>query len=879
MTKIQRSTMHSSATVSLDKERVIVCRLQGFIDESIVKKSLAETKVYVRQLQATRRPVYLLVDALEVRGQSSEARSLAKTLGEFGIRKLAVCNRSFALGMVIQYLIRASGLAEVSRVFSSRNAAMHWLTQTHSPVAVKNHRRLPKYTSPVLIFLAIIALTGIAWYQAASQRSTAELAATQEHAIQTKGVISDRLDAYITALRGYRSFFQASEFVSASEFETYFAASHLQEYYPGFSAVSFARDIPANQQQSFTASMKQQASPAFPQYNNVTIHPASNRTSLYPITYVAPATPATNYGFDLGSTDERRLTLERARDTGDVAATGTIDLNASRGDESLPRRPGFFITIPIYKGADVPNNGVPTTAAARRASIYGFVNAVFEDSELFSDVFDDTSRDGVRYTITNATSGEMIYTYNPTNAAIIQSQAAYSDTIQVGGQTLQLTLYTIRHFGQEGLSRYVPSLIAAGGIIFALLAAALTTSQVRRKDQAIKLAEDMTEDLNHERDNAILQQQKDEAILSSIGDAVFAVDTKGEVILFNHAAELITGYTQEEALGQPYEKILRFLRPGDGASANLFIATALSGRPAKMGDDTVLERPDRTTIPVADSAAPVVNANGQVEGAVIVFRDITREKELEHLKNDFVAMASHELRTPMGAIRAFVAMILAGDYGPVNKNLVEPLSDIKHSTLRLVNLVNDLLDVARIEAGRMKFTITDIGLDSLLQETTAALTPLAKEKGITLQHKGAAKTLVQADSDKVKQVLTNLIGNALKFTDKGSITVELATPTADSVAITVSDTGLGIAESDQAKLFGKFEQISSATQGRPTGTGLGLYISRQIIRKLGGELWLERSTVGKGSVFAFSLVRSHTATAKEVKARLEHEAALHPDQK
>lgn len=281
---------------------------------------------------------------------------------------------------------------------------------------------------------------------------------------------------------------------------------------------------------------------------------------------------------------------------------------------------------------------------------------------------------------------------------------------------------------------------------------------------------------------------------------------------------------------------------------------------------------------MADSAAPVRDAEGNIIGAVIVFRDITQERQLQRMKDEFLSIASHELRTPMGAIRANVSMILGGDYGPVNKNLREPLSDIKTSTVRLVQLVNDLLNVARLEGGRMKFSLSEYNIQEIAKSIVSSLAPLGKEKGLQVRVLPGDSIVVQADTEKVTQVITNMVGNALKFTNKGAITVAVGLRD-DLAEVTVHDTGIGIAPEDQNKLFGKFEQIVSAQDGKPAGTGLGLYISRQMIRKMGGEMWIKQSAPGKGSTFAFTVPLANSALALNTKKTLSREAALHPDQK
>lgn len=374
------------------------------------------------------------------------------------------------------------------------------------------------------------------------------------------------------------------------------------------------------------------------------------------------------------------------------------------------------------------------------------------------------------------------------------------------------------------------------------------------------------------------QEAEAEATLSSIGDGVFAIDPSGKIFLFNPIAEQLSGYTRAEALSKPYDEIFRFSREHTGELVDDFIKTALSGKKAEMSNHTVLERKDGSILPVADSAAPILSTNGSIEGVVVVFRDVSHDREVERLKDEFVSIASHELRTPMGAIRGFVSMILSGTYGPLNKNLIEPLNDVKTGTLRLISLVNELLDISRIEAGRMKFTLTNFEVSDVLDSVVTSLEPLGKEHNLKLQVTNTTRTSVQADNNKLQQVLTNLIGNSLKFTASGTITVSMEVDN-DMVEVTVTDTGTGIAQEDQNRLFGKFQQIASPLAGRPAGSGLGLYVSREIIRKMGGELWLKSSAPGKGSVFSFTLTRSDTDSAAKIKAAINREEKLNPNQK
>lgn len=241
------------------------------------------------------------------------------------------------------------------------------------------------------------------------------------------------------------------------------------------------------------------------------------------------------------------------------------------------------------------------------------------------------------------------------------------------------------------------------------------------------------------------------------------------------------------------------------------------------------------------------------EGAIILSIDITREKEVDEMKTEFISMASHELRTPLSAIKGFISMINKGDYGKVDKKLVRPLQLVSASTERLINIVNEMLDVSRIEANRIQLLVRDVDVRELLDVAVSNLQPLISQSNIKLSvvvDESIPKA--HADQEKAIEILNNLISNALKFTEKGRIEISAKKDKAKLV-IAIKDTGTGISRQDQVKLFNKFEQLKSKKAGNVLGTGLGLYISREFARKMGGDVWLAGSKVGSGSTFALSL--------------------------
>jgi signal transduction histidine kinase len=245
----------------------------------------------------------------------------------------------------------------------------------------------------------------------------------------------------------------------------------------------------------------------------------------------------------------------------------------------------------------------------------------------------------------------------------------------------------------------------------------------------------------------------------------------------------------------------------------------------------------------------------QQQAEVLEARVAARTQELETAnrhKSEFLANVSHELRTPLTAIKGFVDNMLDGLTGELNPRQLRYLTRLQANTDRLARLINDLLDLSRIEAGRLELRPTTVRLAPLVHDVVASLRPVAAARGLQLEAP-TTDASVWADADKVTQVLMNLLGNALKFTPAdGQVTVTVARDGGAWVQIAVADTGPGIAAEDAAHLFDQFYQAAHTDPATRHGTGLGLTIAKTLVELHGGRLWVE-STVGHGSTFRFTL--------------------------
>jgi signal transduction histidine kinase len=246
-------------------------------------------------------------------------------------------------------------------------------------------------------------------------------------------------------------------------------------------------------------------------------------------------------------------------------------------------------------------------------------------------------------------------------------------------------------------------------------------------------------------------------------------------------------------------------------------------------------------------------------------------KELHKLKDDFLSVASHELRTPMTIIKSYLWMLKEGKAGNLNIKQQEYITKAADGTKRMIRLINEMLNVSQLEQGGMSFDIRKINVCRIVDEVLSGLELKIEEKGLSADvHKEKEKAYVYADEPKLREVLVNLVSNAIKFTDHGGITLEIA-ESPSTVRVSITDTGRGITKDDQLRLFHKFGRLdySYQTVAETSGTGLGLYIVKLYVEGMDGEVGVHSDGLGRGSTFWFTLPKKHLAkTAKETVTRI-----------
>lgn len=345
-----------------------------------------------------------------------------------------------------------------------------------------------------------------------------------------------------------------------------------------------------------------------------------------------------------------------------------------------------------------------------------------------------------------------------------------------------------------------------------------------------------------ERTEALARSEKSyRQIIDGSFDPIITIDAKDAISGWNKGAELTFGYAAAETVGHP-AAMLFLLRPEQVMRSIRERVAAEQGYIRNYITRCLTRGTNEIDVNITASLLD----DGTVS---CIMRDITREKKIEQLKADFVSNVSHELRTPLTSVKGAVELILSGAEGAVPDSQKELLNIVRNNAVRLIKLISELLDISKIESGKMQMEIKPGDLAPVLKSVRDEMNPLAAKKRITLRL-DLPERLPYADFDdqRIRQVLTNLIGNAIKFTpDEGTIVVSSAVQ-GNEVRISVADTGMGISRENHDMIFEKFRQVDSSSTRAAGGTGLGLSITKSIIEAHHGRIWLE-SELGQGSTF------------------------------
>lgn len=385
---------------------------------------------------------------------------------------------------------------------------------------------------------------------------------------------------------------------------------------------------------------------------------------------------------------------------------------------------------------------------------------------------------------------------------------------------------------------------------------------------------------NQKAYNALAQQlsqvaNKSEIVINSIGDGVVAIDASGTVQLINPSAQNILGWSKQDAVGLDYRSIIKLVdlkgKPIDEPLSPVKQVLD-SNRPLTSNDFALVTKSGKVSR-MSLLVSPVSVGEQTGGGAILVFRDITKEKEQERQRAEFISTASHEMRTPVAAIEGYLGLAMNPQTAVIDDKARTYLQKAYESTQHLGRLFQDLLTVSRAEDGRLQTKPTVIDIITFTREIVEGLEQKAKDKNVSLVYSPGKviDTKIQpafytyADPDQMREVLNNLVDNGIKYTKEGSVTVDV-TGDQSNVFVGITDTGIGIPPEDVVHLFQKFYRVDNTDTREIGGTGLGLFIARQLVEANNGHVTVE-STYGKGSTFTVQLPRMANDQAAAAKSQ------------
>jgi PAS domain S-box-containing protein len=383
----------------------------------------------------------------------------------------------------------------------------------------------------------------------------------------------------------------------------------------------------------------------------------------------------------------------------------------------------------------------------------------------------------------------------------------------------------------------------------------LSVSPIRADDGSIigasKIARDITHSKQLEREALRLA-----AIVSSSDDAIVSKDLNGVIQTWNQGAEKIFGYTAEEAVGRSITMLIPEDRLGEETEVLSRVRAGLS----VQHFETIRRRKDGSFVNISLTVSPVRTPDGEIIGASKIARDVTEQRRLRaeadeasRMKDEFLAVLSHELRTPLNTVLGYARMLKRDDDRLTGDLRERALGALERNAEALTKLVHDVLDTSRIVTGKLRLTIKDCPIERVLADAIDTVAPAAEAKEISIDLRAGRNLVVRGDRDRLQQVLWNLLSNAIKFTAPGGTIMIQAERRQNAVAITVTDTGIGIAAEHLPFVFQRFWQAHTGASRDYGGLGIGLALTRHLVELHGGTIAVESAGVGRGATFTVVL--------------------------
>lgn len=688
-----------------------------------------------------------------------------------------------------------------------------------------------QWFSAVIFFISIV-ITFTITFLTISIANTKEASSFESTTSRFQRTMTNRLDTYEAVLRAGSGFMIASEYVSFDEFQSFTRRLRLREKYPGIQGIGYSRYFSADEKESVLAEIQQEIP-------NLNFYPDHDSDYYTTIVYLEPLDDRNQaaIGYDMFSQSTRRDAMERARDTGEASLSGPVTL-IQEIDEH--KQVGFLMYVPVYEG-----EGVPLSIGERRERLLGFVYAPFRAGDLFDVIITEEPLTGIDLEIYDEKIAPENLLFSTRKIDSEQSTGDLptyqtSSTMLIADRIWHIRFTSNPNFAYAIERNTYPVYLATG-----LLVSFFLFIMSRLQYKAWILAQQTKNALFSSQQALSRSRIQYRALAENTSDLVTVLDPLGNVIYASPSHADVIGYQPDELQDS---NILHLIHPDDFARIQAKLATIAAG-----GTDRAIfqiRHKHGQYVSLEGIGTGLLDENGESAGILVTSRDITERQALERRKDEFISIASHELKTPVTSLKVFAQYLQAYFVKRNDEISVELMKKMDQQLNKLANLIRDLLDVSRIEGGDISINSTTFDLRELAEEVVEMIQLTSPHSSIKM--KKFKSVLVKADRDRLSQVLVNLLSNAIKYSPENKSIIVYQRLTSRQVTVCVQDFGPGIPPNKQDMIFERFFRLEGPAQETFAGFGLGLYISAEIIRRHRGKIWVE-SELGKGSTFCFSL--------------------------
>ncbi|MGM3386579.1 CHASE domain-containing protein [Stutzerimonas stutzeri] len=674
---------------------------------------------------------------------------------------------------------------------------------------------------------------------------------------KTSEAISKRLVDHEQILLGAAGLFDATGAVSRTQWRIYNERLNLAERYPGIQGVGFAEAV---RPEDIATHEQRVRAEGYPDYR---VHPVQDGSVLLtPVLYIEPfgARNLAAFGYDMFSEPVRRQAMRKAAETGQPRLTGKVTL---RQETHGKVQAGVLMYIPIYRA------GLETDPPeARLQALRGFVYSPYRMDDLMHGILGaaDANLSLQIYAGDAEIPEQRLFASAERSHA---QPAEYRQLVQLElyGQTWTLQFESLPEF--EAYYHSNDTLVLVGCLGLSLLLFFLTSSLALGRSRAEAMAQEMTEHIRENKRALQLSEERLSLALKGSNDGVWDLHLAAGSFYASPRAWHMLGYRPGE-LQADLKLWERLMMPEDLPRARAQLAQTMLSNVDHFTTELRFRHKDGHVLPVLVRGYIQRDQDGRALRISGTSMDLTEHKRIEQMKDEFVSTVSHELRTPLTSISGALGLITGGAMGEVPTAMQQMLDIAHRNSLRLGHLINDLLDMEKIAAGKMTFDLREHSLRRLLDEALASNQAFATHLGVNCVLKNPADVRVWVDGLRLQQVLSNFLSNAIKYTPEGGqVTLHCSRTDTGHVRINVTDQGPGIPKGFQSRIFEKFAQADASDSRQKGGTGLGLAITKEFIERMGGRVGFD-TIEGAGTTFWCELpvVESSAPSADQGQLRL-----------